>query len=184
MLERPPTVVPANVVPVGTIACPRNSRPGGFAPLLACAPAPPTAANTTVAATAASRRDTTPMRPSLVRSTDDDASLTRVGREYRPSVSGQRTGFFRFDGHRIAFATLGSGPPLVLPAWWVSNVVEDWKVESFRRFMEGLAGGKRVIRYDRLGCGMSDRERPRETLSSTTRSRCSRPSSTTSSSSA
>ncbi len=80
------------------------------------------------------------------------------------TTGGQRTGFFRFDGHRIAFATLGSGPPLVLAAWWVSNVVEDWKIESFRRFMEGLARGKRVIRYDRLGCGMSDRERPRETL--------------------
>ena len=32
MLERPPTVVPANVVPVGTIACPRNCRRGGFVP--------------------------------------------------------------------------------------------------------------------------------------------------------
>jgi pimeloyl-ACP methyl ester carboxylesterase/DNA-binding CsgD family transcriptional regulator len=81
------------------------------------------------------------------------------------TAAGQRTGFFRFDGHRIAFAELGSGrPPLVLAAWWVSNIVEDWKGEGFRRFIEGLARGRRVIRYDRLGCGMSDRERPRETL--------------------
>jgi pimeloyl-ACP methyl ester carboxylesterase len=76
----------------------------------------------------------------------------------------QRTGFFRFDGHRIAFATVGDGEPIVLPAWWVSNVVEDWKIPAYRRFMEGLAAGKQVIRYDRLGCGMSDREKPRETL--------------------
>ena len=77
----------------------------------------------------------------------------------------QRTGYFRSDGHRIGFATLGEGPPLVLPAWWVSNVVEDWKSERFRRFVQALANGKQVIRYDRLGCGMSDRRRPSETLS-------------------
>jgi pimeloyl-ACP methyl ester carboxylesterase/DNA-binding CsgD family transcriptional regulator len=76
----------------------------------------------------------------------------------------QRTGFFRFDGHRIAFATAGDGAPIVLPAWWVSNVVEDWKIPAYRRFIEGLAAGRQVIRYDRLGCGMSDREKPRETL--------------------
>lgn len=79
-------------------------------------------------------------------------------------ATGQRTGFFRFDGHRIAFATIGAGPALVFPAWWASNVVEDWKGEGFRRFIEGLARGKSVIRYDRLGCGMSDRDRPLETL--------------------
>ena len=76
----------------------------------------------------------------------------------------QRTGFFRFDGHRIAFATVGEGAPIVLPAWWVSNVVEDWKVPAYRRFIEALAAGRQVFRYDRLGCGMSDREKPRETL--------------------
>jgi pimeloyl-ACP methyl ester carboxylesterase/DNA-binding CsgD family transcriptional regulator len=79
-------------------------------------------------------------------------------------MSGQRTGFLRFDGHRIAFATVGEGTPIVLPAWWVSNVVEDWKIAPYRRFMEGLAAGRQVIRYDRLGCGMSDRTRPGETM--------------------
>ena len=73
--------------------------------------------------------------------------------------------FFRLDGYRIAFATVGTGPPLVLPAWWVSNIVEDWKDERFRRFIEALAAGRQVIRYDRLGCGMSDRKRPAETVS-------------------
>jgi pimeloyl-ACP methyl ester carboxylesterase/DNA-binding CsgD family transcriptional regulator len=80
-------------------------------------------------------------------------------------VAEQRTGFLRVDGHRIAYATVGSGPHLVVPAWWVSNIVEDWKDSRFRRFVEALAAGQQVIRYDRLGCGMSDRDRPRETLS-------------------
>jgi pimeloyl-ACP methyl ester carboxylesterase/DNA-binding CsgD family transcriptional regulator len=79
-------------------------------------------------------------------------------------VSAQQTGFLRFDGHRIAFATVGSGAPIVLPAWWVSNVVEDWKIPAYRRFMEGLAAGKQAVRYDRVGCGMSDRVRSRETM--------------------
>ncbi|HUK96561.1 MAG TPA: alpha/beta fold hydrolase [Gaiellaceae bacterium] len=81
-------------------------------------------------------------------------------------MSRQQTGSFRVNGHRIAFATVGTaGRPLVLPAWWVSNIVEDWKDERFRNLIEALAGGRQVIRYDRLGCGMSDRDRPDETLS-------------------
>ena len=68
------------------------------------------------------------------------------------------------DGERIAFAAVGSGPAVVLPAWWVSHVVEDWHFEPLRRFVEGLAAGRMVVRYDRLGTGVSDRERPPETF--------------------
>lgn len=77
----------------------------------------------------------------------------------------QTTGFARTsDGRRIAFAAVGSGPAIVLPAWWVSNVVEDWQFEPFRRFMESLAANRMVVRYDRVGTGMSDRERPQHTF--------------------
>jgi pimeloyl-ACP methyl ester carboxylesterase/DNA-binding CsgD family transcriptional regulator len=68
------------------------------------------------------------------------------------------------DGERIAFAAVGSGPAMVLPAWWVSHVVEDWHFEPLRRFVEGLAAGRMVVRYDRLGTGVSDRERSPETF--------------------
>jgi pimeloyl-ACP methyl ester carboxylesterase/DNA-binding CsgD family transcriptional regulator len=67
-------------------------------------------------------------------------------------------------GGRIAFAVVGSGPALVMPAWWVSNVVEDWHNEPLRRFVEGLAAGRTVVRYDRVGTGVSDRERPEQTF--------------------
>jgi len=70
------------------------------------------------------------------------------------------------DGERIAFAAVGSGPALVLPAWWVSHVVEDWHFGPLRRFVEGLAAGRMVVRYDRLGTGVSDRERSPETFTS------------------
>jgi pimeloyl-ACP methyl ester carboxylesterase len=80
-------------------------------------------------------------------------------------VSAQQTGFFNHGGRRIAYASVGEGPPLVLPAWWVSNLAEDWNHDTFRRFVETLAQTRRVIRYDRLGCGLSQRERPPETMS-------------------
>jgi pimeloyl-ACP methyl ester carboxylesterase/DNA-binding CsgD family transcriptional regulator len=76
----------------------------------------------------------------------------------------QQTGYVQVDGRRIAYATVGAGPPLVLPAWWVSNVVEDWRSTSFRRFLEALATRYCVLRYDRLGTGLSDRDRPPSTL--------------------
>jgi pimeloyl-ACP methyl ester carboxylesterase/DNA-binding CsgD family transcriptional regulator len=73
----------------------------------------------------------------------------------------QTTGFARLPGGgRIAFAVAGSGPAVVLPAWWCSHVVEDWHFDPLRRFIEGLAAGRMVVRYDRLGTGLSDRKRP------------------------
>jgi pimeloyl-ACP methyl ester carboxylesterase/DNA-binding CsgD family transcriptional regulator len=77
----------------------------------------------------------------------------------------QTTGFARLpDGGRIAFAVVGSGPAVVMPAWWVSNVVEDWHHDRLRHFIESLAAERMVVRYDRLGTGMSDRERPPQTF--------------------
>jgi len=77
----------------------------------------------------------------------------------------QTTGFARLpDAGRIAFAVVGSGPAVVLPAWWVSHVAEDWHFEPLRRFVEGLAAGRTVVRYDRVGTGLSDRDRRCETF--------------------
>jgi class 3 adenylate cyclase len=63
------------------------------------------------------------------------------------------------DGVRIAYATVGEGPPLVLPAWWVSHLERDWEEPAFRAFFETLAQRHTVIRYDRHGVGLSDRDR-------------------------
>jgi pimeloyl-ACP methyl ester carboxylesterase/DNA-binding CsgD family transcriptional regulator len=76
----------------------------------------------------------------------------------------QRTGFLEHDGCRVAFATVGEGPPLVLPAFWISHVGEDWGYPAFRRFVESLAQGRSVVRYDRSGTGLSDRDRRPATL--------------------
>jgi pimeloyl-ACP methyl ester carboxylesterase/DNA-binding CsgD family transcriptional regulator len=77
----------------------------------------------------------------------------------------QTTGFARMsDAGQIAFSVVGSGPAVVLPAWWVSHIAEDWHFEPLRRFVEILAADRMVIRYDRIGTGLSDRERPNETF--------------------
>jgi pimeloyl-ACP methyl ester carboxylesterase/DNA-binding CsgD family transcriptional regulator len=57
----------------------------------------------------------------------------------------------------MAYEIRGDGPPLVAPAWWVSHLELDWQTQGFRRFWEELATGYTLIRYDRLGVGMSDR---------------------------
>ena len=53
----------------------------------------------------------------------------------------------------------GSGPPLVCPAWWVSHLESDWEAAGFREFFDGLAEHRTVVRYDRPGTGLSDRQR-------------------------
>lgn len=63
------------------------------------------------------------------------------------------------QGQRVAYAIAGSGPPLVLPAWWVSHVERDWADPRFRAFFEALARSRTVVRYDRPGVGLSVRER-------------------------
>ncbi len=44
------------------------------------------------------------------------------------------------------------------PAWWVSHVELDWADPAFRGFWESVGEGHTLVRYDRLGVGMSDRE--------------------------
>ena len=65
--------------------------------------------------------------------------------------------FLPLGARRVAYELRGDGPPLVAPAWWVSHLELDWQNADFRRFWEGVADGYALIRYDRLGVGMSDR---------------------------
>jgi pimeloyl-ACP methyl ester carboxylesterase/DNA-binding CsgD family transcriptional regulator len=65
--------------------------------------------------------------------------------------------FLPLGARRLAYEVRGAGPPLVVPAWWVSHLELDWQSPGIRRFWEGVAQGYTLIRYDRLGVGMSDR---------------------------
>jgi pimeloyl-ACP methyl ester carboxylesterase/DNA-binding CsgD family transcriptional regulator len=65
--------------------------------------------------------------------------------------------FCELDGKRVAYAAVGDGPPLVFGAKWVSHLEEEWDDPQARAFYEDLARNHRVVRYDRLGVGLSDR---------------------------
>lgn len=75
------------------------------------------------------------------------------------SAMGAATGirFLPLGARRVAYEARGDGPPLVAPAWWTSHLELDWESEAFRRFWEPVADGYALVRYDRLGVGMSDR---------------------------
>jgi pimeloyl-ACP methyl ester carboxylesterase/DNA-binding CsgD family transcriptional regulator len=61
------------------------------------------------------------------------------------------------DGVRIAYATSGSGHPLVVSQGWLSHLELDWSNPAMRRFWETLSEHYRVVRYDKRGTGLSDR---------------------------
>jgi len=65
--------------------------------------------------------------------------------------------YAELDGASIAWAAVGSGPPLIMGGWWSSHLELDWRNPVFRRFVGALAEHRTIIRYDRPGAGVSDR---------------------------
>ena len=61
------------------------------------------------------------------------------------------------DGVRLAYATVGEGPPLVKVAHWLSHLEYDWDSPVWRHWLNELSGRHRLVRYDERGCGLSDR---------------------------
>jgi serine/threonine protein kinase/pimeloyl-ACP methyl ester carboxylesterase/tetratricopeptide (TPR) repeat protein len=62
------------------------------------------------------------------------------------------------DGVRIAYATVGSGPPLVKAANWLSHLEFDAKSPVWRHWIRELSRSHTLVRYDERGCGLSDWE--------------------------
>jgi pimeloyl-ACP methyl ester carboxylesterase/DNA-binding CsgD family transcriptional regulator len=59
-------------------------------------------------------------------------------------------------GTRIAYASVGSGPALLVPAAWISHLELLWQDPAYRAFFAPLAGARTVVQYDRPGCGLSE----------------------------
>jgi pimeloyl-ACP methyl ester carboxylesterase/DNA-binding CsgD family transcriptional regulator len=81
----------------------------------------------------------------------------------------QEIRFCEVDGRRLAYATVGEGPLLVFGGRWVTHLEDEWEDPRARSFYEELARTHRVVRYDRLGCGLSDRASEPPTLASEVR---------------
>jgi class 3 adenylate cyclase/pimeloyl-ACP methyl ester carboxylesterase len=60
------------------------------------------------------------------------------------------------DGVRLAYARVGSGPPLLRSAHWMGHLEYDWELPIFRHHMLDLANSFTLVRYDARGNGLSD----------------------------
>jgi pimeloyl-ACP methyl ester carboxylesterase/DNA-binding CsgD family transcriptional regulator len=71
-----------------------------------------------------------------------------LGREIRFAVT--RTGV------RVAYATVGRGPALVVPAAWIGHLEVAWRDPAIRAFYAPIAARRTVVTHDKPSCGLSD----------------------------
>ena len=62
------------------------------------------------------------------------------------------------DGVRIAYASTGTGPPLVKAANWLTHLDLEWDSPIWAHWIDALSARRHLVRYDERGCGMSDWE--------------------------
>ena len=60
------------------------------------------------------------------------------------------------DRVKLAYACSGDGTPLVKAANWLSHLEFDWQSPVWRHWFGFLSSGRRLVRYDSRGCGLSD----------------------------
>jgi pimeloyl-ACP methyl ester carboxylesterase len=79
----------------------------------------------------------------------------------QPAPSHQKIGFCTApDGVRIAYATVGAGPPLVKAANWLNHLELDWQSPIWGKTFQALSARHTFIRYDERGNGLSDWDVP------------------------
>jgi pimeloyl-ACP methyl ester carboxylesterase/DNA-binding CsgD family transcriptional regulator len=78
---------------------------------------------------------------------------------FRARLSGVRpqVRFCPTPAGRIAYSVMGSGPFLLCETGWVSHLHAMREIPSVWAFFEALAKRFTVVRYDKVGCGLSDR---------------------------
>jgi pimeloyl-ACP methyl ester carboxylesterase len=70
-----------------------------------------------------------------------------------------RTLYTKSGNVSIAYQVIGEGPiDLVYAAGWISNVEYAWENPDYARFLRHLASFSRLIRFDKRGTGLSDRD--------------------------
>jgi DNA-binding winged helix-turn-helix (wHTH) protein/pimeloyl-ACP methyl ester carboxylesterase len=76
------------------------------------------------------------------------ASARTLRQEIRFCTSGDRT--------RIAYSTVGTGPPLVKAANWLSHIEYEWDSPVWRHWIREISQRHRLVRWDERGSGLSD----------------------------
>jgi len=64
------------------------------------------------------------------------------------------------DGVRLAWASIGNGPPLVKASNWLTHLDFEWGSPIWQHWWTELSQHHRLIRYDERGNGMSQRDVP------------------------
>lgn len=62
------------------------------------------------------------------------------------------------DGTGIAWAECGEGPALLRGGHWLGHLEHDWSSPVWRPLLDRLSSGRRLVRYDPRGTGLSDRQ--------------------------
>ena len=60
------------------------------------------------------------------------------------------------DGVRLAYATVGTGPPMLRSAHYLGHLEYDWELPILQHFLLRLAKDHTLVRYDARGNGLSD----------------------------
>ena len=80
-----------------------------------------------------------------------------VGGEPREADQGRPIRFVVTPtGVRVAYAIVGRGPALVVPAAWIGHLELAWQDPAVRAFYAPIAACRTVVAYDKPGCGLSD----------------------------
>ena len=59
------------------------------------------------------------------------------------------------DRVRIAYATVGEGPPLVYVCGWPAHLAIEWEQPFVREFLEAFGQSFTLVRYDMRASGLS-----------------------------
>lgn len=62
------------------------------------------------------------------------------------------------DGTRIATTKIGSGPPIVRVATWLTHISHDLENPVWKHWISELSSQNQLISYDLRGCGTSQRD--------------------------
>lgn len=80
-----------------------------------------------------------------------------AAREPRDADQGRQIRFVVTPtGVRVAYASVGRGPTLVVPAAWIGHLEVAWQDPAIRAFYAPIATYRTVVTYDKPSCGLSD----------------------------
>jgi pimeloyl-ACP methyl ester carboxylesterase/DNA-binding CsgD family transcriptional regulator len=84
--------------------------------------------------------------------------VARAGWECQPVRVKPRIRYCRTPAGRVAYATSGTGPPLLCDSGWITDLHGQLELFAYGDFVERLAERFTVIRFDKPGCGLSGRD--------------------------